>query len=242
MKSEFDICLEPTGRTSLRNYPQLCGPSSGPGDRRGVYTTKRTWRMCKALLGVQRTLGGALPSYLITHTASHTWSNERRRAEFRRFLDRLRKVDGIVSYVWVTERHTGGGKAHGLIHHHLWVTFVRPWNYRAYVVPWSLRYAGSVNGLDVQRVRKHLAGYLGKYLAKATGDADELPFRWWGAYKIPRSVRMLWPEADRASLCLRSLVWSCGRQYADAKISEWIVAVHVANVWDVSLPLPPSLN
>lgn len=154
--------------------------------------------------------------YLITHTTAPTFLpnggygphtpntlNHARREAFRLLLDRLRKLPGYRGHFWTTELHPGNGPNRGTIHHHCVLRHDGYWAYNAFIRRWSLRYCGSVNGLDVQAScqGRHAWEYLGKawsylraeaYLNKETGELEEmiLPFRCWGTSKVVRKVKV----------------------------------------------------
>lgn len=205
-----------TGRTALRNRPKGRDDWRKPplgGGPTGSYTMRRTWRRAKQIIAAQGKAGKYLHSYLITHTMPAEYSNEERRGEWRRFLDRFRK-ERPVSYAWVTELHTGGGAAVGRIHHHMVVSFSSTWWYTKQVRRWSWAYSGSSNGLDIRPVRRGATGYLAKYLCKGlfpeagtitesagtSPDAPSLPFRWWGYGGIP-TTGITWIRPEESAWC-----------------------------------------
>lgn len=218
------------GRTALRNLPyrkyeQQRMPKGGGAT--GSYTMRRTWRKAKAVLAAQGKAGKYLYSYLITHTMPAEYTNEERRSEWRRFIDRFRK-ENPTSYVWITEVHTGtrgtsrsSASALGRIHHHMVVSFPSVWWYSKLVRRWSWAYCGSSNGLDIRPVRRGAASYLAKYLCKGLfdeprkdrltseagkTDVPSLPFRWWGSSGVPTSG-ITWIEAGHVDWCAFQVKW-----------------------------------
>jgi len=246
----FDI----KGRTALRNVPHRSREDwrkPPVGGATGSYTMRRTWRKAKNVLKAAGKVGNVLPSYLVTHTMPAECDNVERREHWRRFLDTLRKLKPVC-VVWVTERHTGGGPVHGLIHHHAMVVTRSVWWYTKQVRRWSWTYSGTSNGLQIERVRKGIASYLADYLEPAVfspapgelvlpevaGDGNTLPFRWWGYSGVPTSG-CTWIHRQDAQWCSfrtpwydRQRIWVPGWLVAD-----WISAQVLATVMDSTLSL-----
>jgi len=158
------------------------------------YTTTRTASTVRNVARLHTALAVHQFTYLITHTMSDAADMYLRRKMFRRLLDRIRKLPGYQGSMWTTERHKTGH-----LHHHLVLRTDKRWNYVPCIVSWSQRYCGSPNGLDVSDpLEESNAAHYGVkafgYAAKGVGEADVLPFRWWGTSKLKRKVRV--PDCD----------------------------------------------
>lgn len=182
-----------TGQTDLHNKYRVDYQSKPPrGGCAGEYTTKRTGRTLRAVTHVHARVAQGEWVYLITHTMSDAADEHVRRRQFRKVLDRVRKLKDYAGHLWTTERH-----ASGHIHHHLCLRMLAYWDYARVIRSWSMRYAGSPNGLDISARSNGLGEsravfYAAKaffYAAKRAGVDDKLPFRWWGTSKIARQFR-----------------------------------------------------
>jgi len=214
-----------TGKTDLHNRtfvatPQKLKPSGG----NGTYSTVRTASKARAVARLhKRVADNGEWVYLITHTMSDAAGDDLRRKMFRRFVDRIRKLEHFAGYMWTTERHK-----RGQLHHHLVLRMRKPWQYRKVIVGLSMRYCGSVNGLDVSDhgcAGSRGVAYASKGFAYACKDAaerkDKLPFRWWGTSRIRRSVRV----ADELLPPLLAM----------ASANNWVKCAYVSSQWAVSL-------
>jgi len=197
----------------------------------------RTYQRAHGVLKAVSKVGRHLPSYLVTHTMSEAYDNHERRASWRKFLDSLRKLNPVCVF-WITERHEGGGRVDGRIHHHAVVVMPSVWWYSKQVKRWSWAYSKSTNGLQIERVKRSASAYLGEYLSKGfrstsglngeriltqtAGDDGTLPFRWWGYSGVVTSGTA-WLEHDallwgtfRTRWCDRTRVWT-----STAVASDW---------------------
>lgn len=253
--SEFlPVVYDINGRTHIRNVPHRTREDwrkPPPGGATGSYTMRRSWRRARNVLKAAGKVGNVLPSYLVTHTMPAECDNHERRQYWRKFLDRLRKLDPVL-VVWVTERHTGGGPVHGLIHHHAMVVFRSVWWYTKEVKRWSWAYSGTPNGLQIERVRRGIASYLGDYLTphgpsdpndgctlpEVAGDDFTLPFRWWGYSGIPTSGQT-WIHKDSADWCSFRTPWYDRQRVwiSTALVGDWISQLVLARVEETTLRL-----
>lgn len=190
--SSLPRTIRMTGHTDLHNKYRINYQSKPPrGGCAGEYTTKRTARTLLAVAKVHARVATGEWVYLITHTMSDAADEKLRRRMFRKVLDRVRKLKDYAGHMWTTERHKSGQ-----LHHHLCLRMYSYWDYSRVIKSWSMRYTGSVNGLDVSTPpgigESRAVNYAAKaffYAVKRGPSGDKLPFRWWGTSKIARKFR-----------------------------------------------------
>lgn len=221
-----------SGTTNLRSYALKPTPPTNAGFT-GVYTYRRAWRKVRAAIrqldALWKLTGGE--AYLHTWTASPSFarSDADREHHWRRYIDNVRKVWPHMAYLWCTEWHEGGGATNGLKHFHLVTLHAGPIDYRGQIGSMSVRYCGSANGLDIQRIHSTVA-YGAKYIAKQARSAapTESFTRLWACGGLVRSfkctssqqsIQHLQRSAPRSRLS-GGVVYLCPEAVAKALASE----------------------
>lgn len=187
------LAFDWTGKTNIKNY-RLTVPKAERHGFKGFYTYRRAWPKVRAAINqldaLWRLSGGV--AYLHTWTASPSYAptDAHREALWRKYVDNVRKVWPHMAYLWCTEWHTGTGTACGLKHFHMVTVHGAEVDFRKEVQRLSIRYCGSRNGLDIERVDKTV-GYGAKYIAKEARNPEpnRSMTRLWACGGLLRSYR-----------------------------------------------------
>jgi hypothetical protein len=186
MGVKFTHSVNRFGVTSKRNFEGSTIINKMPDNAgfKGVYTYKRAKRKiintCKWLLTVQKLGNFKTVHYVLTFPDTYTQQNRVR--ALRGFIDALRKQ--IKFYIWITEKHKSGK-----IHFHVAIVTEKLFVAKRFIQKWSIKYCGSVNGMNVTEHYNDGIYYVIKDIIKTNEQKNlEMNVRLWGSSRVPKYV------------------------------------------------------